>query len=67
MSCGAVQCTPRRLKDVESLVVGEKANGELEKLVERVAARGAKPLNYNQFKAPLMSQLAKRAIRSLSA
>ena len=67
IACGAVQCTPRRLKDVESLVVGEKANAELEKLVERVAARGAKPLNYNQFKAPLMSQLAKRAVRSLSA
>ncbi|MDB4021930.1 FAD binding domain-containing protein [Litorivicinus sp.] len=66
ISCGAVQCTPRRLQDVESLVVGEMPNQELETLVERVASRGAKPLNYNQFKAPLMSQLAKRAIRSLS-
>jgi hypothetical protein len=55
------------LEDVESLVVGETPGAELQKLVERVAARGAKPLNYNQFKAPLMSQLAKRAIRSLSA
>jgi len=67
IACGAVQCTPRRLADVESLVVGEKPGVELEKLVERVAARGAKPLNYNHFKAPLMSQLAKRALRSLSA
>jgi xanthine dehydrogenase YagS FAD-binding subunit len=67
IACGAVQCTPRRLGDVESLVVGEKPGAELEMLVERVAARGAKPLNYNQFKAPLMSQLAKRALRSLSA
>jgi len=67
IACGAIQCTPRRLEDVESLVVGETPGAELQKLVERVAARGAKPLNYNQFKAPLMSQLAKRAIRSLSA
>jgi len=66
MVCGAVQCTPRRLTDVESLIVGEAPGEELETLVKRVAASGAKPLTYNQFKLPLMENLAARAIRSLA-
>jgi xanthine dehydrogenase YagS FAD-binding subunit len=36
-------------------------------LIERVASQGAKPLNYNHFKIPLLSKLARRAVRSLSA
>ena len=64
--CGAVQCTPRRLVDVESLVLGEAPGPELEDLVKRVAAQGAKPLNFNHYKIPLMRNLAARAIRSLA-
>ncbi len=64
--CGAVQCTPRRLTDVEDLIKGEAPNEELETLVARVASSGAKPLNYNHFKVPLMENLAKRAVRSLA-
>jgi len=67
MVCGAVQCTPRRLSDAEDLLKGEVPNEEMETLVSRVASSGAKPLNYNHFKQPLMSNLAKRAVRSLSA
>ena len=44
MVCGAVQCTPRRLTDVESLIKGESPGAELETLVKRVAASGSKPL-----------------------
>lgn len=66
MACGAVQCTPRRLTDVEDLVKGETPGEEIETLVARVAASGAKPLNYNHFKVPLMANLAKRAVRSLA-
>ena len=66
MVCGAVQCTPRRLTDVEDLVKGESSGEELELLVKRVAASGAKPLNYNHFKIPLMENLAARAVRSLA-
>ncbi len=66
MVCGAVQCTPRRLTDVESLIVGETPGAELETLVKRVAASGAKPLNYNHFKLPMMQNLAVRAVRSLA-
>lgn len=67
MVCGAVQCTPRRLNDVEDLLIGELPGEEIETLVGRIAAQGAKPLNYNHFKAPLMTNLAKRAVRSLVA
>ena len=66
MVCGAVQCTPRRMRDVESLITGEAPDAELQELVKRVAARGAQPLNYNHFKIPLMENLAVRAVRSLA-
>lgn len=67
MACGAVQCTPRRLSDVEDLLKGEIPNEEMEKLASRVASSGAKPLNYNHFKEPLMQNLAMRAVRSIDA
>ncbi len=67
MVCGAVQCTPRRLTEVEDLIKGEAPGEELETLVKRVAASGAKPLNYNHFKVPLMQNLAARAVRSLAS
>lgn len=66
MVCGAVQCTPRRLTDVEDLIRGESPGEEIETLVKRVASSGAKPLNYNHFKIPLMQNLAARAVRSLA-
>ena len=66
MVCGAVQCTPRRLSDVENLIAGETPGEELETLVKRVASSGAKPLNFNHFKIPLMQNLAARAVRSLA-
>lgn len=66
MACGGVQCTPRRLTNVEDLMKGEKPGAELETLAKRVAAQGAKALNYNHFKIPLMGNLAARAIRSLA-
>ena len=65
MVCGAVQCTPRRLTEVEDLIMGEAPSEELEGLVKRVAASGAQPLNFNGYKIPMMRNLAARAIRSL--
>lgn len=64
--CGAVQCTPRRLSDVEDLISGETPNEDLETLVKRVASSGAQPLNYNGYKIPMMQNLAARAVRSLA-
>ena len=61
--CGAAACVPHRLEAVERLLTG---NGRDEALVERAAAaavEGAKPLNFNGFKIPLLSNLVRRAIR----
>ena len=66
LTCGGVQCTPRRLTEVEDLARGEAPGGDLETLVKRVASSGARPLNYNHFKVPLMENLAARAVRSLA-
>jgi xanthine dehydrogenase YagS FAD-binding subunit len=66
VACGGVQCTPRRLTTVEDLMKGENVGAEMERLVKRVAAQGAKALNYNHFKIPLMGNLAARAVRSLT-
>ena len=66
IACGGVQCTPRRLLEVEDLVKGETVGPDLEALARRVAARGAKALNYNQFKIPLVENLTARAVRSLA-
>ena len=35
--------------------------------VASIATEGARPLNYNHFKVPLMENLVKRAIRGLSS
>ena len=60
---GAVQAIPRRLTAVEDLVRGRLQNEETAELAGAAAVEGAEPLNYNQFKVPLMANLVKRAIR----
>jgi len=61
--CGAVQCIPRRLTSVEKLLKGRAPNDETAEAAGATAIQGAKPLNYNQFKVPLMQNLVKRAVR----
>ena len=61
--CGAVQCIPRRLTDAERAVRGSPKNEQTAERAGALAVRGAKPLNYNHFKIPLMENLVKRAIR----
>ncbi len=63
IACGGVECVPRRLKVVEDLVQGQKKGEEIGKIAGKAAVRGAKPLNYNHFKVPLMQNLVTRAIR----
>lgn len=61
--CGGVSAVPHRLGNVEAaargLSLGEAAADKLAPL----AAVGARPLNYNHFKMPLMENLVKRAMR----
>ena len=61
--CGGVQTTPRRLAAVEALITGRTKDGETAELAGALAVRGAKPLNHNHFKVPLMRNLVKRAVR----
>ena len=61
--CGGVQCVPMRLEVVEAVLTGEKLDEELAEIAGQSAVRGARPLNFNHFKVPLMQALVKRAIR----
>jgi len=61
--CGAVQCVPRRLHDVEALLRGQPRSEETASLAGAEAIREAEPLDYNHFKIPLMENLVKRAVR----
>ena len=63
MACGAVECVPRRLVDVEKFVTGSEKNEEVAALAGKLAMDGATTLNFNQFKVPLMENLVRRAIR----
>jgi xanthine dehydrogenase YagS FAD-binding subunit len=63
VACGGVSCVPRRLKVVEEVIRGSAQDNETARLAGSSAVRGATPLNYNQFKIPLMENLVKRAIR----
>jgi xanthine dehydrogenase YagS FAD-binding subunit len=60
---GAVQCTPRRLVDVERAVIGGARDEATADRAAAVATRGAEPLKYNQYKIPLLENLVRRAVR----
>jgi xanthine dehydrogenase YagS FAD-binding subunit len=63
IACGAVECVPKRLEVVEDLAKGKPKGADIAKLAGQAAVRGARPLNYNHFKVPLMANLVTRAIR----
>ncbi len=62
--CGGVACTPYRLHDVERVVTGKSLSEDTAKELEGLASKGARPLNYNHFKLPLMENLVRRAMQS---
>lgn len=63
IAAGGVACVPRRMSVVEDIVKGSPQNADTAKLAGGAASRGATPLNYNQFKIPLLENLVTRAIR----
>ena len=63
ITCGGVQCIPRRLTAVEDEVRGRPQNAETAERAGALAIEGATALNYNHFKLPLMENLVKRAVR----
>jgi xanthine dehydrogenase YagS FAD-binding subunit len=62
--CGGVACTPYRLRHVESAVIGKALSDENAEAAAPLASRGAKALNHNHFKVPLMENLVRRAMRA---
>lgn len=61
--CGAVECTPRRLEAVENAIRGQQRSDQTAASAAAMSTDGARALNYNHFKIPLMENLVKRAIR----
>ena len=61
--CGAVECVPRRLKRSEQIALGKTRSEDVATQAGKAASDGATPLNFNQFKVPLMENLVLRAIR----
>jgi len=62
--CGGVAAVPHRLRQVEAAARGRTLSDEAGEELAPLATRGAKPLNYNHFKLPLMENLVRRAMRS---
>jgi xanthine dehydrogenase YagS FAD-binding subunit len=67
VACGAVSAVPRRLLAVEEAIKGKVIDADLAAIAGRAATRGARPLNYNGFKIPLMASLVTRAVRDATA
>ena len=61
--CGGVACTPHRLTGVERAARGMSLGEATAETLAPMASAGAKPLNYNHFKMPLMENLVRRAMR----
>jgi xanthine dehydrogenase YagS FAD-binding subunit len=67
VAVGGVSCTPRRVGVAEETIKGKKVDQELAQLAGQSSTRGARPLNYNHFKIPLMANLVMRSVRDAKA
>ena len=63
----AVAATPRRLKNVETAIIGKARSEETADMAGKMAVEGAQTLRHNGYKVPLMRNLVKRAIRGAGA
>jgi xanthine dehydrogenase YagS FAD-binding subunit len=64
---GGVAARPLRLRRVESYITGRSVDEATLDEAGRLAAQGARPLQYNGFKVALAQNLVKRAIRDAAA
>jgi xanthine dehydrogenase YagS FAD-binding subunit len=64
LAVGGVAARPLRLHAVEDSLRGESPSQETAELAGQTAVWGARPLNYNHFKIPLLKNLVQRAIRA---
>ena len=65
--CGGLACTPHRLEAVERAIVGQPRSQAAAADLAGLASAGARPLNHNHFKVPLMQNLVRRALRNARA
>jgi xanthine dehydrogenase YagS FAD-binding subunit len=61
--CNAVAATPRRLKAVETAIIGRPRDEATADMAGKLAVEGAQTLRHNGYKVPLMRNLVKRAVR----
>jgi xanthine dehydrogenase YagS FAD-binding subunit len=61
----AVAARPRRLASVEDAVRGRARNAETADMAGNLAVEGARALQHNAYKIPLMRNLVRRAIRGV--
>lgn len=64
LAVGGVAARPLRLREVEDSLRGGAASVENAELAGKTAIWGAKTLNHNHFKIPLMRNLVARAVRN---
>lgn len=65
LAVNGVAAHPVRLSTVEAAVAGKPRNEQTAEMAGQLAVRGAKPLQHNGYKVPLMRNLVKRAIRGV--
>lgn len=63
----SVAAEPLRLRAIEGQLRGQPANEEVAAAAGEAAVNGARPLQHNAYKIPLMRNLVKRAIRDAEA
>jgi xanthine dehydrogenase YagS FAD-binding subunit len=64
MVVNAVGPRPLRLRDVERQLKGQTATDDVAEAAGELAVLGARPLQHNAYKIPLMRNLVRRAIRT---
>lgn len=62
LAVNAAAARPLRLKAVEDAVRGKQRSAETGAMAGKIAVQGAIPLQFNEYKIPLMKNLVKRAI-----
>src|SRR5439155_14991808 len=63
LAVNAAAARPLRLTAVEQAVTGKPRNEQTAEMAGQLAVQGAQVLQHNAYKAPLMRNLVKRAIR----
>ena len=61
--CGAAACVPYRLTAVEKILAGSTRSDDVIAMAVGVATQGARTLQFNQYKLPLLENLVRRAIK----